>query len=99
MTDSRTQRAAEVQDAIRQVLFRDWDPIGVNENSKLSDEYDSFIAGVYRILMASRSEDDLIAYLFKAEEALGMRAQSPEQLRPVARSLLALNVRIGPNAA
>jgi hypothetical protein len=99
MTDSREQRGAEIQDAIRQVLFREWDPIGVNGNPKLSDEYDSFIAGVYRILVASRSEDDLMAYLFKAEEGLGVQCQSPEQLRPVARSLLALDVKLGSHAA
>jgi len=41
METSREQRAAEIQDSIRQVLFRDWDPIGVSDNPKLADEYDS----------------------------------------------------------
>ena len=38
MKVSREQRAAEIQESIRQILFRDWDPIGVNHNPKLADD-------------------------------------------------------------
>ena len=93
MGKSREQRAAEIQESIRRVLFRDWDPIGVNSNPKLVDEYDSYIAPVYRMLTGSRSEDDLIRLLFRTEhDEIGTGCQSPEQLRPVARKLLALDV-------
>jgi hypothetical protein len=54
MTQSKEKRAAEIQDAIRQVLYRDWDPIGVCGVAP-EDEYDSYIGGVYRILSTSRS--------------------------------------------
>src|SRR6266849_10748931 len=88
METSREQRAAEIQDSIRQVLFRDWDPIGVNDNPKLADEYDSYLAPVYRILTGSRSEDDLIGFLYRTEhDQIGTGCESPEQLRPVARKL------------
>ena len=95
METSREQRAAEIQDSIRQVLFRDWDPIGVNDNPKLADEYDSYIAPVYRILTGSRSEDDLIECLYRTEhDQIGAGRESPEQLRPVALKLLALDVTL-----
>jgi len=95
MEESREKRAAEIRDSIRQVLFRDWDPIGVNSNLKLADEYDSYIAPIYRILTESRSEDDLIGFLFRTEhDQIGTRCESPEQLRPVARKLMALDVNL-----
>jgi hypothetical protein len=95
MNTSREHRAAEIQDSIRQVLFHDWDPIGVNSSPKLADEYDSYIAPVYRILTGTRSEDDLIVFLFRTEhDQIGTGCQSAEQLRPVARKLLALSVTL-----
>ena len=95
MERSREQRAAKIQDSIRQVLFRDWDPIGVNDNPQLVDEYDSYIAPVYRILSGSRSEDDLIECLYRTEhDQIGTGCESLEQLRPVARKLLALDVTL-----
>jgi len=91
MADERDKRAADIQDSIRHVLNHDWNPIGVSNLP--SDEYDSYIGPVYRILAGSRSEQELVEYLFRTErDTIGMPSQSPEQLRPVARRLLELNV-------
>ena len=90
---SRKERAGEIQDSIRKVLFFDWDPIGVSEFSELDDEYDAYIAPVYRILVGTRSEDDLINRLYQIEnDSIGMSCGDPELLRPVARKLLELDV-------
>lgn len=40
---SRKKNAAKIQDAIRQVLFGEWDPIGVNDISNAVDEYDALV--------------------------------------------------------
>jgi hypothetical protein len=93
MTDSRESRAAKLQDSIRQVLYHDWQPIPVPDLPE--DEYDSYIAPVYRILVGSRSEQELIECLCRLERAtIGMPYESAEQLRPVARRLLELDVRL-----
>jgi hypothetical protein len=95
MGKKREQRAAEIQDLIRQVLLRDWNPIGVNNDPELADEYDSYIAPVYRILVGSRSEHDLIDLLYRAErDQIGTACESPEQLRTVAQTLMALDVTL-----
>jgi hypothetical protein len=95
MEKSKKQRAAEIQDLIRQVLFRDWDPVGVNSDPELADEYDSYIAPAYRILVGNRSEDDLIGFLYRTErDQIGTGCESPEQLRTVAQKLLALDVTL-----
>jgi hypothetical protein len=93
MTDSRETRAAKIQDSIRQILYHDWNPIAVPGLPE--DEYDSYIAPVYRILAGSRSEQALIECLFRLEsDDIGMPCDSPERLRPVARRLLELDVRL-----
>jgi len=59
------------------------------------DEYDSYIGPVYRILSGSRSEQELIDFLFRTErDTIGVSCESPEQLRPVARRLLDLDVSL-----
>ena len=94
MTDTREKRAAEIQDSIRQILYHDWNPIGLG-GALPEDEYDSYIAPVYRILAGSRSEQDIIEFLFRTErDTIGLPCESPEQLRPVARRLLELDVRL-----
>jgi hypothetical protein len=95
MSDSKIKRANEIQDSIRQILFREWDPIGVNDNPNLIDEYDSCIAPVYRILTGSHSENELIDYLSKAaSDILAESCDAREQFRPVAKKLLALDVKL-----
>lgn len=79
MADARERRAAKIQDAIRQILYRDWDPIGVFSLAPV-DEYDSYIGGVYRILASSRSEEALIQLLERtAEDILGSALNRPRQ--------------------
>ena len=93
MKDSKDTRAAEIMDSIRKILYHDWNPIGVPDLPK--DEYDSYIAPVYRVLAGSRSEQELVECLFRmARDVIGMSCESPEQFRPVARQLLAVDVRL-----
>jgi hypothetical protein len=94
MSEPREKRAAEIQDAIRQILYQDWDPIGVC-GAAPEDEYDSYIGGVYRILSTSRSEEALIQFLAEAvEDLVGSRESGLDGLRSVAHKLLTLDVRL-----
>jgi hypothetical protein len=99
MADARTQRALEVMDSIRQVLFQEWDPIGVNDNERVSDEYDSCIAPVYRLLAEGASAQAIAECLFKLEHDLGVPGKSRDHLLLVANRLRALNVKLGSDAA
>ena len=86
-------------DSIRAILFEHWDPIGVNENQNLRDEYDSYIAPVYRLLTEGASAAKITDYLFKLEHELGMPAKSKDHLPPIVRKLQALNIKLGSDAA
>ncbi len=95
MTDSKNRRGAEIQNSIRQVLFGEWDPIGVNDNPKLADEYDSYIAPIYQILTGSRSEAELVAFLERTErQTIGVSSESNDHAQRVARRLLSLDVSL-----
>ncbi len=92
---TRKATALEIQNSIRQILFKEWDPIGVSDNLNLVDEYDSYIAPIYRLLSINQSEESLIEFLFRTErDVLGVACESPEQLRPVAKKLLSLDVHL-----
>jgi hypothetical protein len=97
MTNSRENRAAEIQNSIRQILYREWDPIGVAGEAP-EDEYDSYIAPVYRILTNGGSEQELVNYLARTGDGIMGGTRTPvayyEQLRQVARKLLQLDVRL-----
>ncbi|MGI8979693.1 MAG: hypothetical protein ACR2FY_10735 [Pirellulaceae bacterium] len=91
---SRETRAAKIQDSIRQILRHDWNPIGF-AGVLPEDEYDSYIAPIYRILIGNRSEQEIMECLFRLErDIIGSPCESAEQLRPVARKLLELNVKL-----
>lgn len=92
MADVRERRAREIQEAIREVLYQEWDPLALRGLAP-RDEYDSYIGGVYRILASSRSEEALVEFLGRTGD-LGVPGRGPDHLRSVARRLLALGVRL-----
>jgi len=98
MVDLRDKRAREIHDAIGEVLMQHWDPIGLADVPEARREYDGYIAPVYRILVGSRSEQELIEFLSQtASEIMGepvVRGASADHLRPLARRLLELNVEL-----
>ena len=88
-------RALEIQESIRSVMLQDWDPIGVGEIDEARDEYDSYIAPVYRILVGTRSVDELAECLSRIErEEMGIGPSDPEVLQAVSAKLLDLKVTL-----
>jgi hypothetical protein len=93
MRDSRKAKATKIQDSIRRILYHDWNPIGVSDLPQ--DEYDSYIAPVYRILAGNRSEQELVECLSRTEsDVVGERSGSPAKWRPVAIKLLEIDTRL-----
>jgi hypothetical protein len=85
--NTRKKRAREIQAAIGQILYLDWDPLQLSGIAP--HEYDSYVGEIYRILAISRSEDALI-------ECLGSRSRVVDRrhLCSVAQKLLALDVEL-----
>src|SRR5260221_12602998 len=50
---------------VREILMREWDPIGVTDVPEAADEYDIYIGTVYVILMDQRAtQEQIAAYLY-----------------------------------
>jgi len=58
-------------DDIRSILLRDWDPLGVGNNPKLSDEYDSCIPVIYRMIQGGTTAQEIQQYLIAVDEKWG----------------------------
>ncbi len=87
------RRAKPIQESIRQILLRDWDPIGVNDVPEAQDEYDSYVDGVYRLLASHCSTEQMVDHLAKIEsQTMELGVANREQLTGVANQLLALDV-------
>lgn len=72
---------------VSEVLFHDWDPIGVNDEVAVRDEYDAYAVEIARMLASGVSASDLAQHLVRVEtEGLGLRPQ-PERARAVAQKL------------
>src|SRR5688572_6040962 len=69
----RLRRAKSYQDAIRDVLMREWDPIGVADMPEAQDEYDSYIGQIYGLLARREPKYKLVDSLWWAEtENMGL---------------------------
>ena len=94
--DRRDKRAREIQNSIREVLIRDWDPTHVRDIPEAQDEYDAYIGGIYHLLARGASEFAIATHLASVErESMGF-STSAEALLPVARRLRQLDVRLTP---
>jgi len=90
--------ASRYLDTVREILFREWDPIGVNCYEQASDEYDSYVPEVLRLLVAGADEHKLASRLSEFQRvSMGMTMVDDELHRRVARRLLTLPVEAVPS--
>lgn len=61
------KRSREIRCEIRRILMSEWDPIGVSDTPEATDEYDSYIGGVYDLLERRAIEADICAHLRNIE--------------------------------
>ena len=89
-------RAREIMARIHDVLWHDWDPIGVREMGGPEDEYDSYIGGIYRLLASGTTRQVLTDHLRVIQtDSMGMSIASEEKLNAVVDKLLKLDVSLG----
>ena len=91
----RHRRARQVQEHIRLVLLRDWDPVGVRDIPEARSEYDSYVGQMYGLLASGASTAVLIDRLRQIEMVdMGLPASDSARLRAVVRKLRMLEVRL-----
>ena len=77
---------------ISTVLLRDWDPIGVNDNPECEDEKESYVGGIYRMIVGDADRNKLAQHLIQIEtEQMGLgNPDKEERYWQIAELLLAL---------
>jgi hypothetical protein len=81
--------ADRILNAVRGILFSEWDPIGINDNPKLINEYDKYVVRVASIARG-KSVSEVVDYLGKVEvEELGLEINRDRNER-VAKKILAV---------
>lgn len=77
--------------AVCEMLFREWDPIGVNGNELCRDEYDSYAPTICRLLREGADEYKLANHLSQLQRvSMGISIIDEELHRRAARRLLSL---------
>jgi hypothetical protein len=77
--------------AVKEVLFREWDPIGVNSNPACSDEYDAYVIAIVRLLQAEADEYKIAEHLRNLERvSMGLSSANEERDHQIARRLISL---------
>jgi hypothetical protein len=91
--DHGARQARQIYSAINEILFTYWDPIGMNE-ALPKDEYEAYVADVYRALVNGKSEWGLVKLLTSIEnEKIGVRAPQKRKAE-AARRLRALDIKL-----
>lgn len=76
---------------VQDLLFREWDPIGVNDNDSCKDEYDAYATTICRWLREGVDEYKLTSHLGELQRvSMGMASIDEQKNRMIARRLLAL---------
>ena len=90
-------RNLQLYRAIDEILWRDWDPIGVSKFEAARDEYQSYLPEVYRLALAG-DRDKIADYLFwAATDRMGLTTQRNQHLA-IASKILEAKVRAGVEA-
>ena len=93
MKDPSERRTRDIMKQIHDVLWNDWDPIGVRAIAP-EDEYDSYIGGVYELLSGrAPNEAVLIDHLYQIEtETMELPPRDKKLLLPIVRQLMEIDV-------
>ena len=86
-------RYKRICNEIREVVINFWDPMNIKKTGSIGNEYDSYIGGIYDLLMEHASAKKLANHLSHIEKNyLGYDA-TPQSLLNVALELIKIDVK------
>lgn len=88
---NRKQDLHDVHQAVREVLWTQWDPIGVNENDQCRDEYDDYVPIAAKL--AIRGDDAALALYLVSVRLGSMRLPPSDKYKEVERAVVAQLMR------
>ena len=83
-------RAKSLHAKIREILLKEWDPIGVQDIPEAQDEYDSYVPSVYKMIISRKPIHEIFDYLWWVEtEHMGLTGDR-QNTEYIAKTLHAL---------
>ena len=87
------KRYKRISNEIREVLIEIWDPVNVKKAGDRENEYDSYIGGIYDLLMKQNTAKKIAKHLSNLEKIYFGFEASPESLMNVAQELIKIDVK------
>ena len=86
MIDKYESRRIRVD--IRHVLLSVWDPIGIKDEPNAQDEYDSYLGGVYELLVSGASDERIAVRLWQiVTEEMGLSGAKKADMADTVKAL------------
>jgi hypothetical protein len=94
MGEKLSPKQLELYQGIDEILWKDWDPIGVNDTPEVRDEYYSYLPVVYRMALDHASASEIARYLEDVmENSMGLSPGRNLSL-PVAEDIIKLRDKL-----
>lgn len=75
MGQKLTSEQSKLYKRIDEILWEDWDPIGVNDHENIRDEYQSYVPKAFRLALEDSEVFELANYLNRiATENMGLQS-------------------------
>lgn len=75
---------------INEILWHEWDPIGVNVYEEARDEYDSYLPQIFNLKISGANKETIAAALFEIETVTMCLRGNMEHCRKIAGKIVAL---------
>ncbi|EGQ9994229.1 hypothetical protein FR279_21510 [Vibrio vulnificus] len=70
----------ELYKRIDEILYYKWDPIGVSDSGWARDEYQSYLAQLFSLVMKSQSPQEICKYLTESTQYMGLQLSRDHDL-------------------
>ena len=95
MREQLLPKQLELYQGIDEILWNDWDPIGINLLSSSRDEYHDYILAIFNLVMKNATSLELEQYLDDiVKNRMGFRS-SKKSNKPVAEKIIGLKNQLG----
>ena len=95
MREHLLPKQLELYQGIDEILWNDWDPIGINLLPSSRDEYQDYISVIFNLVMKNVTSLELEQYLDDVvKNRMGLRS-SKKSNKPVAEKIIELKKQLG----
>ncbi|HSJ90384.1 MAG TPA: hypothetical protein VK909_24440 [Anaerolineales bacterium] len=95
MKEQLLPKQLELYQGIDEILWNDWDPIGINLLPSSRDEYQDYIPVIFNLVMKNVTSLELEQYLDDVvKNRMGLRS-SKKSNKPVAEKIIELKNQLG----